>query len=107
MVTLDKMKLSASSLSAVDGVSHGFFTRQGGVSGGVYASLNCGPGSRDDAANVTENRARVAELLGAEPRRLVTVFQKHSAGARVADRPGKDSKMPEADATMAAQKGQP
>ena len=57
MVTPDKMKLCASSLAAIDGVSHGFFTRQGGVSSGIYASLNCGPGSRDDAANVTENRA--------------------------------------------------
>lgn len=105
MVTPDKMKLSASSLSAVDGVSHGFFTRQGGVSGGVYASLNCGPGSRDDAANVTENRARVAELLGAEPSRLITVFQKHSADAVVADRPWKDAKMPEADAIVTAKPG--
>jgi YfiH family protein len=105
MVTPDKMKLSASSLSAVDGVSHGFFTRQGGVSGGVYASLNCGPGSRDDAANVTENRVRVAELLGAEPSRLLTVFQKHSADAVVADRPWKDGKMPEADAIVTAKPG--
>lgn len=105
MVTPDKMKLSASSLSAVGGVSHGFFTRQGGVSGGVYASLNCGPGSRDDAANVTENRARVAELLGAEPSRLITVFQKHSADAVVADRPWKDAKMPEADAIVTAKPG--
>ena len=65
MVTPDKIKLSAPSLAATDGISHGFFTRQGGISGGLYASLNCGPSSRDDAANVTENRARVAELLGA------------------------------------------
>jgi len=105
MVTPDKMKLSASSLAAVDGVSHGFFTRQGGVSSGIYASLNCGPGSRDDGANVTENRARVAELLGAEPSRLITVFQKHSADAVVADRPWKDGKMPEADAIVTAKPG--
>jgi YfiH family protein len=105
MVTPDKMKLSASSLSAVDGVSHGFFTRQGGVSGGVYASLNCGPGSRDDAANVTENRMRVAELLGADSGRLLTLFQKHSADAVVADRPWKDGKMPEADAIVTAKPG--
>jgi YfiH family protein len=105
MVTPDKMKVSASSLSAVDGVSHGFFTRQGGVSSGVYASLNCGPGSRDDAANVTENRARVAELLGAEPSRLITLFQKHSADAVVADKPWKDGKLPEADAIVTAKPG--
>ena len=105
MVTPDKMKLSATSLAAVDGVSHGFFTRQGGASSGIYASLNCGPGSRDDGANVTENRARVAELLGAEPSRLITVFQKHSADAVVADRPWKDGKMPEADAIVTAKPG--
>ena len=47
MVTPDKMTVCGSSLAAIDGVRHGFFTRQGGVSGGIYASLNCGPGSRD------------------------------------------------------------
>jgi YfiH family protein len=105
MVTPDKMKFSASSLAAIDGVQHGFFTRRGGVSSGIYASLNCGPGSRDDAANVTENRARVAELLGAEPGRLITIFQKHSADAVVADRPWQDGKTPEADAIVTAKPG--
>lgn len=105
MVTSDKMKFSASSLAAIDGVRHGFFTRQGGVSSGVYASLNCGPGSRDDAANVTENRARVAELLGAAPSGLVTVFQEHSAVAVIADKPWKESKIPKADAVVTAKPG--
>ena len=104
MVTPDKMKLCAASLAALDGVSHGFFTRQGGVSSDIYASLNCGPGSRDDAANVTANRARVAEIL-AKPNRLITVFQKHSADAVVADKPWKDGKMPEADAIVTATPG--
>ena len=71
-------------LASIGGVRHGFFTRQGGVSGGIYASLNCGPGSRDDAENVVQNRGRVAELLGAEPGRLLTLFQKHSADVVVA-----------------------
>jgi len=105
MVTSDKMILSASGLASLDGVRHGFFTRQGGVSSGVYASLNCGPGSRDDAANVTENRARVAEILGAEPSRLITVFQKHSADAVVTDKPWKEGKIPEADAIVTAKPG--
>ncbi|HEX9752971.1 MAG TPA: peptidoglycan editing factor PgeF [Methyloceanibacter sp.] len=105
MVTSDKMMLSASSLASLDGVRHGFFTRQGGVSSGVYASLNCGPGSRDDAANVTENRARVADILGAEPSRLITVFQKHSADAVVTDKPWKEGKIPEADAIVTAKPG--
>ena len=99
MVTPDKMKLSAASLGAIEGVRHGFFTRQGGVSSGIYASLNCGPGSRDPAANVAANRARVAELLGAEPGRLVTVFQKHSADAVVATGPWNGA-TPEADAIV-------
>src|SRR3990172_7051297 len=105
MVTPDKMMLSASSLASLYGVRHGFFTRQGGVSSGVYASLNCGPGSRDDAANVMENRARVAEILGAEPNRLITVFQKHSADAVTTDKPWKDGKIPEADAIVTAKPG--
>ena len=99
MVTPDKMKLCASSLSAIDGVRHGFFTRQGGVSSGLYASLNCGPGSRDQADNVVENRARVAELLGAEPGKLITVFQKHSADAAIAEAPWSGTP-PEADAIV-------
>jgi len=105
MVTSDKMMLSTSSLASLDGVRHGFFTRQGGVSSGVYASLNCGPGSRDDAANVTENRARVAEILGAEPGGLITVFQEHSAVAVIADKPWKAGKIPEADAIVTAKPG--
>jgi YfiH family protein len=105
MVTPDKMKLQAASLAALPGVRHGFFTRQGGVSSGVYASLNCGPGSRDAAANVTENRARVAEILGAEPTRLLTLFQKHSAEVVAADKPWKDGKAPEADAIVTAKPG--
>ena len=105
MVTPDKMKLQAPSLASIEGVRHGFFTRQGGVSSGIYASLNCGPGSRDETANVRENRARVAELLGAEPPDLLTVFQKHSADTVIADKPWKDGKPPEADAIVTARPG--
>jgi purine-nucleoside/S-methyl-5'-thioadenosine phosphorylase / adenosine deaminase len=105
MVTPDKMRLCASSLAATGGVEHGFFTRQGGVSGGIFASLNCGPGSNDDAASVQENRARVAEILGAKPSHLLTVFQKHSATAVVAKAPWKEGKIPEADAIVTATPG--
>ncbi len=56
---------------------HGFFTRQGGVSRGLYDSLNCGPGSKDDPSAVAANRAIVAETLGALD--LRTVYQTHSA----------------------------
>jgi YfiH family protein len=105
MVTQDKMKFQAASLAALSGVRHGFFTRLGGVSTGVYASLNCGPGSRDDAANVAENRARVAEFLGAEPSRLLTLYQKHSADAVIVEKPWKDGNAPEADAIVTAKPG--
>jgi purine-nucleoside/S-methyl-5'-thioadenosine phosphorylase / adenosine deaminase len=105
MVTPDKMMFCASSLSAIDGVRHGFFTRQGGVSGGLYTSLNCGPGSRDEAANVVENRARVAEILGAGPDRLLAVSQQHSADAVTAKKPWDTSKAPEADAIVTSTPG--
>jgi YfiH family protein len=105
MVTPDKIKLSAPSLATIDGVRHGFFTRKGGVSSGIYASLNCGPGSRDDPANVAENRARVAELLGAEPAGLLTLFQKHSADVVTADKPWSLDKLPEADAIVTKKPG--
>ena len=48
------------------GIAHGFFGRRGGVSEGIYASLNCGPGSGDDRAKVIENRRRATQALGAE-----------------------------------------
>ena len=55
---------------------HGFFTRRGGISGGIYASLNCGPGSADEPAAVQENRRRVAAALGAN-QGLVSLYQVH------------------------------
>lgn len=105
MVTPDKMMFCASSLIAVDGIGHGFFTRLGGVSGGIYASLNCGPGSRDDATNVTDNRARVAEILGAAPANLLSLYQKHSARAVRAVAPWGAGETPEADAMVTATPG--
>ncbi len=60
-------------------IAHGFFGREGGVSAGIYASLNCGPGSKDDPAQVAENRARVALVLDERPEQLLTLYQIHSA----------------------------
>ena len=60
------------------GVRHGFFTREGGVSTGVYASLNGGVGSSDDPAAVAENRARMAAALGLGADRLLVPYQVHS-----------------------------
>ena len=71
------MKRLLSSHLAAPGIVHGFFGREGGVSAGLYASLNCGPGSRDAAAAVTENRLRVAEAL-APGAALISLSQIHS-----------------------------
>lgn len=72
--------LSAGTLRA-PGVSHGFFTRHGGVSAGVYASLNGGAGSRDAPEAVAENCARIAAALGVAPQRLAIPYQIHSPDA--------------------------
>lgn len=60
-------------------LTHGFFTRKGGASSGIFAGLNCGTGSSDQAEVVAINRARAAQAMGAEPAALVTVNQIHSA----------------------------
>ena len=60
------------------GIRHAFFTRQGGVSEGIYASLNAGIGSDDDPAKVAENRARMAAALGVGAEYLLTPYQIHS-----------------------------
>ena len=73
--------LRASSLTGLASIRHGFFTRQGGVSGGIYGSLNAGYGSRDDRDAVAENRRRVAAALGLGGDALRTVYQVH--GSRV------------------------
>lgn len=75
------------------GVPHGFFGRAGGVSTGIYASLNCGPGSSDARADVTENRRRVSQALGGT---LLTLYQIHSAQAVMVTEPWEHG--PQADA---------
>ena len=90
-------------LSALPGVRHGFFTRRGGVSRGVYESLNLGRGSRDDPAAVEENRARAAGWFGAAPGGLLVCHQVHSAIAHVAD--GGWSASPEGDGVVTCTPG--
>lgn len=63
---------------ALSPVRHGFFTRKGGASSGIFAGLNCGPGSTDMAEVVEINRARVADAMGVAPDALVTLHQVHS-----------------------------
>jgi len=91
--------IEASSL-ALTGIRHAFFTRAGGVSAGLYESLNGGIGSRDAAANVAENRARMAAAVGVEPRRFLTAFQVHSPDVVVAEAPWTSDARPRADAIV-------
>src|SRR3984957_19816223 len=85
---------------ALDGIRHGFFTRQGGVSGGLYVSLNGGVGSNDAGAHVAENRARMAAAVGVEPSRFLTCYQIHSPQVVVAETPWLPEARPRADAIV-------
>ena len=87
------------------GVAHGFFTRRGGVSQGVYASLNGGVGSRDDPAAVAENRARMARALGIEASHLLVPYQVHSPDALAVAAPWSPDARPRCDALVTATPG--
>lgn len=84
-------------------VRHGFFTRKGGASSGVFAGLNCGPGSTDIAEVVEINRARVAGAMKVDLSNMVTVHQVHSPDVAVVDGPLTDK--PKADAIVSATPG--
>ncbi len=82
---------------------HGFFTRKGGASSGIFAGLNCGPGSSDQADIVAINRARVADRMEVAPGHLLTLHQVHSATALAVDAPF--AERPQADAMVTATPG--
>ncbi|HYU12677.1 MAG TPA: peptidoglycan editing factor PgeF [Stellaceae bacterium] len=87
-------------LGALDGdprVRHAFFTRHGGVSGGAFASLNCGFGSRDNPTDVARNRAIAAARLGLAPERLVSCHQIHGTDIVTVERPWQRTANPRAD----------
>jgi YfiH family protein len=94
------MTVTSSTLSALAGVRHAFFTRAGGVSSGIYASLNGGVGSKDDPSHVAENRARMAKTLGVAPENFVTAYQIHSPDVIVAEKPWRADARPKADAVV-------
>jgi hypothetical protein len=97
--------IRADALSAVAGVRHGFFTRQGGVSQGVYASRNCGFGSGDEAALVAENRARAMADIGLADGALVTAYQCHGTRCITVSEPWATGEAPEADAMVSDRPG--
>jgi YfiH family protein len=92
-------------LSAIPGLRHAFFSREGGVSDGIYAGLNGGLGSGDDPANVAENRRRMAEQMGVSPEHFVSVWQIHSPDAVVATGPWEGASRPRADAMVTRTEG--
>ena len=92
-----------SSLLEAEGVSHGFFTREGGVSEGIYASLNGGVGSRDAPEAVTENKRRMALTLGVSPQHLLIPYLIHSADAVAVHAPW--TERPRCDGVVTATRG--
>jgi len=97
--------ITLSALNEVNHIRHAFFTREGGVSQGIYASLNCGPGSNDDPKAVTENRARAMAMVDLAPEALVTVYQQHTPDVVVVDGPFPEGGRPVADAMVTATPG--
>ena len=92
--------VTSPSLAVLPGVRHAFFTREGGVSQGIYATLNGGRGSADSDAHVIENRLRMTAALGVADGRLATPHQIHSATAVIADEPWSKGEAPQADAVV-------
>jgi hypothetical protein len=97
--------IALDSLARISGIRHGFFTRAGGVSDGLYASRNCGFGSKDARENVAENRARCVGDLQAGRPALVTLFQVHSADAVAVTEPWAPEAAPQADALVTDRPG--
>jgi len=93
MITLDCLKDLA-------GIRHGFMTREGGVSEGIYATLNCGLGSDDDIESVHENRRRVLRMVGIPAATLLTAYQVHSPDVLVVDEEWGDGARPKVDALV-------
>ena len=92
--------LQATILAVLPGIRHAFFTRNGGVSEGVYTSMNGGVGSNDAPDHVAENRARMALALGVPATRFITPYQIHSPEVAVADKPWTAETRPRADAIV-------
>jgi YfiH family protein len=87
------------------GISAAFFTREGGVSEGLYAALNCGYGSGDDPEAVRENRRRAMERFDLSPDTLVTLYQVHSPTVVEVEQPWRPGGAPKADGMVTAKRG--
>jgi len=89
--------ITVSALNALSRVRHAYFTRETGVSHGVYESNNCGFSSHDDPERVQRNRLRSIERIEMPPESLVTVSQQHTSDVVIADSPWPKDKRPIAD----------
>jgi len=98
------MFITAPDLAAEPGIRHAFFTREGGVSKGIYSSLNGGPGSADDPAAIVENRARMAGHLGIAPENFISLHQVHSPDVEIVTGPWQGDR-PKADAMVSTAPG--
>ena len=92
--------LQAPSLQSLPGIRHAFFTRQGGVSSGIYESLNGGVGSRDAPAHVAENRALMAKAVGVRPENFLSAYQIHSPNVVTVEKSWTPDARPHADALV-------
>lgn len=99
------MKVLKAGIENIPWVNHGFFTRQGGVSSGIYDALNCAWSSGDDPDNVRANREKVANNIGISIENLVTLRQRHSPDTLVVTAPWMRENMPEGDALVTDKPG--
>ena len=97
--------IQAGLLNEITGIAHGFFTREGGTSEGLFSSLNCGFGSGDDLDTVARNRALVAASMGVEADRLLTLYQEHSPRVITVSEPWRRESAPRADAMVTKERG--
>ena len=97
--------LHSAALAPLPGIGHGFFTRRGGTSEGLYASLNCGPGSDDAPERVAENRRRALAALDLSGGTLLTLYQVHGADTVSVADPWPDDARPRADGMVTDRPG--
>ena len=99
------LPIITSEILTIPGISHAFFTRQGGVSSGLYASLNGGQGSSDDSDSVRQNRQLMATALSVMPKNFLSCYQIHSANIVTVLTPWRASDRPRADGMVTRQPG--
>ena len=108
MTNLDQFNLPvirSKTLSMLPEIEHGFFTRKGGISTGVYASLNCGYESGDKEENISENRRLVSKCLSIRPNSLISAYQVHGSDVVTVEKPWRRNKAPKADGMVTNRKG--